>query len=71
MNIGDIAHPTGVLALIEKSLPTARGAPLGPANLTEEVMAMEHRRFPHLKIIKGTIGANSQVSNLALADALA
>lgn len=70
VNIGDIAHTPGVLALIEKYLPTAEVRLWASADLTEEVMAMEHRRFPHLKIIKGTIGANGQVSNPALADAL-
>ena len=71
VNIGDIAHTPGVLALIEKYLPTAEVRLWASADLTEEVMAMEHRRFPHLKIIKGTIGANGQASNPALADALA
>ncbi len=71
VNIGDIAHTPGVLALIEKYLPTAEVRLWASADLTEEVMAMEHRRFPNLKIIKGTIGANGQASNPALADALA
>jgi len=71
VNIGDIAHTPGVLALIEKYLPTAEVRLWASADLTEEVMAMEHRRFPNLKIVKGTIGANGQASNPALADALA
>lgn len=71
VNIGDIAHTPGVLALIEKYLPTAEVRLWASADLTEEVMAMEHRRFPNLQIIKGTIGANGRASNPALADALA
>jgi polysaccharide pyruvyl transferase WcaK-like protein len=71
VNIGDIAHTPGVLALIEKYLPTAEVRLWASADLTAEVMAMEHRRFPHLKIIKGTIRADGTASNPALADALA
>ena len=71
VNIGDIAHTPGVLALIEKYLPTAEVRLWASADLTEEVMAMEHRRFPQLQIVKGTIGANGQASNPALAATLA
>jgi len=71
VNIGDIAHTPGVLALIEKHLPTAEVRRWASADLTEEVMAMEHRRFPHLKIVKGTIAADGKPSNPALSDALA
>lgn len=71
VNIGDIAHTPGVLALIEKHLPTAEVRLWASADLTEEVMAMEHRRFPRLKIVKGTIGADGHPSDPALADALA
>jgi len=71
VNIGDIAHTPGVLALIEKHIPTAEVRLWGSADLTEEVMAMEHRRFPTLKIVKGAIGANGQAANADLADALA
>jgi polysaccharide pyruvyl transferase WcaK-like protein len=71
VNIGDIAHTPGVLALIEKYLPTAEVRLWASADLTEEVMAMEHRRFPQLQIVKGTIGAKGQASNPALAEALA
>jgi polysaccharide pyruvyl transferase WcaK-like protein len=71
VNIGDIAHTPGVLALIEKYLPTAEVRLWASADLSEEVIAMEHRRFPQLQIVKGTIGAKGQASNPALADALA
>ena len=71
VNIGDIAHTPGVLALIEKYLPTAEVRLWASADLTAEVMAMEHRRFPHLKIVKGTIRADGTASHPALADALA
>ena len=71
VNIGDIAHTPGVLALLEKYLPEAEVRLWASADLTEEVIAMEHRRFPKLKFVKGTIGANGRASNPALADALA
>ena len=71
VNIGDIAHTPGVLALIEKYLPTAEVRLWASADLSAEVIAMEHRRFPQLQIVKGTIGAKGQASNPALADALA
>jgi hypothetical protein len=71
VNIGDIAHTPGVLALIERHLPEAEVRLWASADLSEEVIAMEHRRFPNLKIVKGTIGANGQASNAALADSLA
>jgi hypothetical protein len=70
VNIGDIAHTPGVLALIEKHLPTAEVRLWASADLSAEVIAMEHRRFPQLQIVKGTIGANGRASNPALADAL-
>jgi polysaccharide pyruvyl transferase WcaK-like protein len=71
VNIGDIAHTPGVLALIEKYLPTAEVRLWASGDLTEEVMAMEHRRFPNLIIVKGTIRADGKASTPALADALA
>jgi hypothetical protein len=71
VNIGDIAHTPGVLALIEKHLPDAEVRLWASADLSAEVIAMEHRRFPRLQIVKGTLGADGRASNLALADALA
>ena len=71
VNIGDIAHTPGVLALIEKYLPNAEVRLWASADLSEEVMAMEHRRFPQLKIVKGTLSADGRASSADLADALA
>ena len=50
VNIGDIAHTPGVLALREKYLPVAEVRLWASQDLSEEVMAMEHRRFPKLQI---------------------
>jgi polysaccharide pyruvyl transferase WcaK-like protein len=70
-NIGDIAHTPGVLALLEKHLPEAEVRLWASPDLSDEVAAMEHRRFPKLQIVKGTIGADGKASNPALQDALA
>ncbi|MFN0120293.1 MAG: polysaccharide pyruvyl transferase family protein, partial [Blastocatellia bacterium] len=69
-NIGDIAHTPGVLTLLEKYLPEAEVRLWASPDLSEEVMAMEHRRFPKLQIVKGTLDANGKASNSALQDAL-
>ncbi len=69
-NIGDIAHTPGVLTLIEKYIPEAEVRLWASPDLSEEVMAMEHRRFPKLQIVKGTIDAQGKASNPALRDVL-
>src|SRR5687767_6747757 len=71
VNIGDIAHTPGVLALIEKYIPDAEVILWASSDLSKEVAAMEHRRFPKLRIVKGTIGAEGKASNSELADAVA
>ncbi|HEY2411387.1 MAG TPA: polysaccharide pyruvyl transferase family protein, partial [Pirellulaceae bacterium] len=70
VNIGDIAHTPGVLALIEKYIPEAEVVLWASADLTPEVAAMEHRRFPQLKIVKGKIGADGKASNAELGEAI-
>src|SRR5687767_4204523 len=71
VNIGDIAHTPGVLALIEKYIPDAEVILWASSDLSKEVADMEHRRFPKLRIVKGTIGAEGKASNSELADAVA
>jgi len=71
VNIGDIAHTPGVLALIEKHIPDAEVVLWASADLSPEVAAMEHRRFPKLKIVKGKIGEDGKASNQDLGDAVA
>ena len=70
VNIGDIAHTPGVLALLEKYLPDAEVRLWASPDLSEEVMAMEHKRFPKLRIVKGSIAANGKASTPELQDAL-
>ena len=71
VNIGDIAHTPGVLALIEKYIPEAEVILWASGDLSAEVAAMEHHRFPKLKIVKGTIKADGSASNPELAEAIA
>lgn len=70
VNIGDIAHTPGVLALLEKHLPEAEVRLWASGDLSDEVAAMEHRRFPKLQIVKGSIGSSGQASNAELAEAI-
>lgn len=71
VNIGDIAHTPGVLALIEKHIPEAEVRLWASGDLSEEVAAMEHKRFPKLKIVKGSLGADGKASNADLGEAVA
>jgi len=68
VNIGDIAHTPGVLALIEKHIPGAEFRLWASGDLSPEVAAMEHRRFPKLRIVKGSFGANGKASNTELGE---
>lgn len=71
VNIGDIAHTPGVLALLEKHIPDAEVILWASGDLSPEVAAMEHKRFPKLRIVKGNIGSDGEASNQALGDAIA
>lgn len=70
VNIGDIAHTPGVLALLEEHWPEAEVILWASSNLTGEVAAMEHRRFPTLQIVKGSIRNDGSASNAELAEAI-
>ena len=70
VNIGDIAHTPGVLALLEKHLPEAEVRLWASADLSAEVAAMQHRRFPHLRIVQGSLGADGKASSAELGDAV-
>lgn len=63
VNIGDIAHTPGVLALIEKYLPHAEVILWASGDLSPEVAAMEHARFPKLKIVKGSLREDGTASH--------
>ena len=70
VNIGDVAHTPGLLALLETHIPDAEVVLWASADLSPEVEAMEHRRFPQLKIVKGKIGPDGKASNVELDDAV-
>src|SRR5512137_1577021 len=55
VNIGDIGHTPGVLALLEKYLPEA-GVRLWPRKVDNGVDEMLRRRFPKVPIIEGADG---------------
>ncbi|MDP1588183.1 MAG: polysaccharide pyruvyl transferase family protein, partial [Prosthecobacter sp.] len=50
VNIGDIAHTPGMLALLEKHLPEY-GVTLWPSSVENGVAEMLTKRFPKLKIL--------------------
>lgn len=52
VNIGDIAHTPGVLALLEKHVPDAE-VRLWPSNVDNGVAEMLKKRFPKLTIVRG------------------
>jgi hypothetical protein len=56
VNIGDIGHTPGVLALLEKYLPDVE-ATLWPMNVGDGVEEMLRRRFPKLRIVRDKAGA--------------
>src|SRR5215212_8774539 len=51
VNIGDIGHTPGVLALIEKHIPDAE-VTLWPMDVRNGVEEMLTRRFPKLRIVR-------------------
>ena len=57
VNIGDIAHTPGLLAVLEKNIPEA-DLILWPASYDRGVEPMLRRRFPKLVIAKGTTDNN-------------
>jgi polysaccharide pyruvyl transferase WcaK-like protein len=70
VNIGDIAHTPGVLALLEKHIPEAEVILWASGDLSPEVAAMEHKRFPKLRIVKGAVSPDGQTKVKELADAM-
>jgi polysaccharide pyruvyl transferase WcaK-like protein len=70
VNIGDIAHTPGVLALIEEHIPEAEVILWASGDFSPEVAAMEQKRFPKLKIVKGALDADGKASNPSLGEAV-
>ncbi len=60
----------GVLALLEKHLPETEVRLWASGDLSPEVAEMEHKRFPKLKIVKGSFDQEGKVTNPELEEAL-
>lgn len=58
VNIGDIAHTPGLIALLKKRLPQARLI-LWKRSRSEKVETMLHRYYPDLRIIHGNVVDNA------------
>ena len=71
VNIGDVGHTPGALALIERHIPEAEVVVWASGSMTAEVVAMMTRRFPKLKVVTGTLGADGKASKKDLGDAVA
>ena len=70
VNIGDIAHAPGIVALLEKHIPEADVILWASSDLSPEVAAMEQRRFPRLRIVKGSIRDDGSISDRDLEEAI-
>ena len=70
VNIGDIAHTPGVLAILEKHIPEVEVILWPSKDFSQEVEEMIKRRFPELKVVKGQIEENGKASNQELQEAL-
>jgi len=70
VNIGDIAHTPGVMALIAKHIPEAEVILWASKDMSDDVIAMEHKKFPTMNVVKGTINDQGIASNDVLAAAI-
>jgi polysaccharide pyruvyl transferase WcaK-like protein len=70
VNIGDIAHTPGALAVIEEHIPDAEVTLWLFNPLTPEARAMLLRRFPRLQIVEGKLDARREVTAPAVLAAM-
>ncbi|MBC8103684.1 MAG: polysaccharide pyruvyl transferase family protein [Cytophagales bacterium] len=70
VNIGDIAHTPGALALLEEYLPDVDVTLWAYTPLTSGAAAMIRQRFPRVSIVTGTVSPDDQASNEELGAAL-
>lgn len=70
VNIGDIAHTPGALALLEEYLPGAEVTLWAYNPLTPGAEAMIRQRFPRVRIVTGAVSQGDAASNKELGDAL-
>lgn len=71
-NIGDIAHTPGFMALAEQYIPDAE-IYFWPHYhyIPQEEIDMMKKRFPSMKVVRGTLTADGQASTQELLDAIA
>lgn len=69
INIGDIAHTPGVLAVIERQMPQANVI-LWPASIDRGVEPMLRKRFPRLRIVQGNVAPDGTPEGAELTEAL-
>ncbi len=62
INIGDIGHTPGVLALLEKYIPDAEVIMWASAAHTADTTAMLTKRFPKVKVVKGEVDADGKTA---------
>lgn len=65
VNIGDIAHTPGLLAVLEREWPEAEAAVWASRGMSDEVVAMLRARFPAAPVARGRL---SDPAVLALAE---
>lgn len=70
VNIGDIAHTPGVLAVIEKHWPNSRVI-LWPGEIERGTAPMLSKRFPKLEVVRGAVDASGGPSTPELKAAFA
>lgn len=70
VNIGDIAHTPGVLAILEEHMPDTEVILWASKDFTDEVKDMIMRRFPRLRVVKGQIEEDGRASNPGLQEAI-
>lgn len=63
VNIGDIAHTPGALAMLEQHLPEAQVTLWAHTPLTPAIEAMIRRRFPRFAVVTGTVAEDGTGSN--------
>ncbi len=70
VNIGDLCHTPGILALLERYLPNTQVRLWAGNDFTVEAAAMNKRRFPAFQAVKGSINTLGRANNPALQSAL-
>ncbi|MDQ3813993.1 MAG: polysaccharide pyruvyl transferase family protein, partial [Armatimonadota bacterium] len=70
VNIGDIAHTPGLLALLETHFSEAEVTLWPYKPLTPAAITLMTQRFPRLRIVEGTVTAEGEASNPELARAM-